>query len=238
LNKSILSEEEQGEILSALQGLSNVRTAETDNILQRLSTFFNRPVVNWLDVDFSYWSYSDTGHFNDLKMAILNRRIAEFDYYATYGVKTRSLTRRRIEPLQLKFKSKAWYVKGFCLTRQDVRTFKLTRIDNLDITNEYFAERDISAKSPIPNNQSQAEPNLMIKLKIDPEMAHRVYDEFHEKMAELQPDGSFIVTTYWPEDEWVYGTILSYGEYIEVLEPAHIREVIKTRIGKTAKRYL
>jgi predicted DNA-binding transcriptional regulator YafY len=41
-----------------------------------------------------------------------------------------------------------------------------------------------------------------------------------------------------PEDEWVYGTILSYGEYAEVLEPEHIREIIKNKILKTVKKYL
>ncbi|MDR0286975.1 MAG: HTH domain-containing protein, partial [Clostridiales bacterium] len=55
LNKSILSEQEQNEILSALQGLSTVKTAETDQVLKKLSTIFNKNTVNWLDVDFSDW---------------------------------------------------------------------------------------------------------------------------------------------------------------------------------------
>ncbi|PKM76245.1 MAG: hypothetical protein CVU90_13440 [Firmicutes bacterium HGW-Firmicutes-15] len=37
-------------------------------------------------------------------------------------------------------------------------------------------------------------------------------------------DGSFIVTATFPEDEWFYGYVLSYGNYAEVLEPRHIRE--------------
>ena len=54
LNKSILNEWEQDEILSALSGLSAVKTLETERVLQRLSTFFNKAVVNWIDVDFSH----------------------------------------------------------------------------------------------------------------------------------------------------------------------------------------
>ncbi|MFZ5967353.1 MAG: WYL domain-containing protein [Bacillota bacterium] len=38
-----------------------------------------------------------------------------------------------------------------------------------------------------------------------------------------------MVTAIFPEDEWVYGYVLSYGNYVEVLEPFHIREII---IGK------
>lgn len=49
-------------------------------------------------------------------------------------------------------------------------------------------------------------------------------------------DSSYIITAKYPEDDWVYGTILSYGKYIEVLEPAHIREIMKTKLRKVSKK--
>ena len=69
-------------------------------------------------------------------------------------------------------------------------------------------------------------------------MVHRVFDEFDEEMTVKQPDGSFIVTATWPDDYWVYGFILSFGEYIEVLEPQHIRDHIKEKLSKIKKKYL
>ena len=68
-------------------------------------------------------------------------------------------------------------------------------------------------------------------------MTYRVYDEFDEDSVKKQEDGSFAVTVTWPEDDWVYSTILSYGEYIEVVAPEHIREIIKRKTLKTAKIY-
>ena len=239
LNKSILSEQEQNEILSALQGLSTVKTAETDQVLKKLSTIFNKNTVNWLDVDFSDWGSYHGGVFYDFKTAILERRIAEFDYYGasaggfTYG----ELTHRRIEPIQLWFKSKSWYLKAYCLEKKDLRTFKLTRIRNLTITDERFDERDLLSISPKVSSDSHQKPDVTLKFKIAPEMTYRVYDEFDEDFSEKQPDGSFLVEVTWPEDDWVYGTILSYGEYIEVLEPEHIREIIKEKSQKTANKY-
>ena len=234
LNKSILSEQEQNEILSALQGLSSVKTAETDQVLKKLSTVFNKNTVRWLDVDFSDWGYINGRAFYDFKTAILEHRIAKFDYYSTFGEKTH----RRIEPIQLWFKSKAWYIKGFCLMRQDIRLFKLSRVRNLSVTDEQFAERDLLAIPPNPAPESHQKPDVTLKLKIAPEMTYRVYDEFDESFAEKQLDGSFVVEVTWPEDDWVYGTILSYGEYIEVLEPEHIREIIKNKTLKAVKKYL
>ncbi len=234
LNKSILSEEEQNEILYALQGLSSVTTAETNQVLQKLSTIFNRNTVPWLEVDFSDWSYANGQSFNDFKTAILEHRIAEFDYYSTYGEKTH----RRIEPIQLWFKSKAWYIKGFCLTRQDIRLFKLSRVKKLTVTNERFTERSMSDLRPDTSPAGHRRPDVSLRLKITPEMTYRVYDEFDEDMVEKQPDGSFIISVTWPEDDWVYGTILSYGEYMEVLEPEHIRAIIKKKAQNTVRKYL
>ncbi|MDD4496256.1 MAG: YafY family protein [Eubacteriales bacterium] len=234
LNKSILSEQEQNEILSALQGLSSVKTTETDQVLKKLSTIFNKTTVNWMEVDFSDWSYQNGRVFYDFRTAILERRIVEFDYYSTYG----EMTHRRIEPIQLWFKSKSWYIKGFCLIRQDIRLFKLSRIRKLNITDELFVERDFLAIILNSVPKSHQKPDVKLKLKIAPEMTYRVYDEFDEDWVVKQPDGSFVVTVTWPEDDWVYGTILSYGEYIEVLEPEHIRKIIKEKTQKMMKKYL
>ena len=233
LNKSLLSEQEQHEILSALKGLSIVKTADTDGVLKKLSTIFNKSAANWLEVDFTGWSYQDGDNFAMFKTAILERRIARFDYYSTYGEKTH----RRIEPIQLWFKSKSWYVKGFCLTRQDVRLFKLSRVKNLILTDEHFLPREVLALPPNPSPVERQKLDVELKLKISPEMFYRVYDEFDEDMVEKQPDGSFVVSVLWPEDEWVYGTILSYGEYAEVLEPAHIRKIIQEKSQKVTKLY-
>ncbi|MDR0288415.1 MAG: WYL domain-containing protein, partial [Clostridiales bacterium] len=169
------------------------------------------------------------------KTAILQRRIAEFDYYSAYGEKTQ----RRIEPLQLRFYSKSWYVKGFCLTRQDIRLFKLSRVKNLKITDELFTRRNSSVVPPEPGPDGHQEaPWVEMKFKIAPEMAYRVYDEFEIDALDRQPDGSFVITVNWPQSEWSYGTVLSYGQYIEVLEPEEIRDTIRENLRLASKIYL
>jgi len=234
LDKSILSEREQNVILSALYSLSSIKTDDTNQILQKLSTIFNKTTANWLEVDFSGWSY-ENDFFNDFKTAILERRIIEFDYYNRHGDKTF----RRVEPIQLWFKSKSWYLKGFCLTKQDMRLYKLPRIKDLFVTDEIFTERDSLAVSGNPIlGIYEEQPIAAIKLRIAPEMSYRVFDDFYESMVEKQPDGSFIVTVSWPEDTWLYGFLLSFGKYIEVLEPAHIRNIIKDEAQKITNKYL
>jgi len=232
-DKSILSEQEQNEILSALHGLSTIKTDDTTRILQKLSTVFNKTPTNWLEVDYSGWSH-ENDFFNEFKRAILERRVAEFDYYNSYGDKTF----RRIEPIQLWFKSKAWYLKGFCLTKQGVRLYKLSRIKNLVVLDEHFAQRESCDVSGSHSYHFDPDKTSTVRLRIEPQMSHRVFDDFYESMVEKQPDGSFIVTVTWPVDEWLYGFILSFGRYIEVLEPQHLRDVIKDEALEISKKYL
>jgi len=233
LNKSILSEQEQNEILSALHGLSSIKTNDTGEVLTKLSSVFNRSAVNWLEVDFSGWAH-EFDFFNDFKTAILQRRIVKFDYYNGYGEKTH----RRIEPMQLWFKSNAWYLKGFCLTKQDMRLYKLSRIKQLLVTDEHFSKRPFLTTSGNPADAyDKEEKKITLKLRIEAEMAYKVFDVFYESFVERQADGSFLVTVTWPENEWLYGFILSFGRYIEVLEPMHIRNIIEEEAKKISKKY-
>jgi len=229
LNKSILSEGEQTEILSALKGLSLIGDSEAGQVLRRLSEIFNKTAANWLDVNFSGYDCEDV--FRNFKTAILERRITQFDYFSSYS----ELTHRQVEPIQLLFMSRAWYLKGFCLDKQDERLFKLVRVSNLAVTDKTFIPRTVQPSSS--ESKPDRRPSVTLHLSIAPEMAYRVYDEFCEDMVKRQPDGSFIVTVTWPEDNWVYGFILSFGEHVTVLEPPHIKEIIKSKAQKIISKY-
>ena len=249
LNKSILSEKEQNDILSALKGLSVVNATETDQVLNKLSSIFNKSAANWLEVDFTDWGYNKEDLFNLFKKAILEHLEVEFDYYSTHG----DMTSRRIEPIQLWFKSKAWYIKGFCLIRQDFRTFKLSRIKNLVITDRHFSERGLISREHEGDYENISETaiskdgmenprpvteDVNLIVRIAPEMAYRIFDDFSDDMAEKQSDGSYIVSITMPEDEWLYNYLLSYGEYIEIIEPIHMQKIIQEQAKKIFEKYL
>jgi len=233
LNKSILSEQEQNEILSALQSLSNVKTDDSKQVLDKLSTIFNKTTTNWIEVDYAGWTH-ENDFFNDFKLAILEQRIVKFDYYNMHGDKTF----RIVEPMQVWFKSKSWYLKGYCLTKYGMRLYKISRIKNLTISDEHFERRESLTVSGNPIDSIFEGENVHLKLRIAPEKAYRIYDDLYESMVEKQLDGSFIATMTWPETGWLYDFILSFGHHIEVLEPKHIRNIIKDEAQKISRKYL
>ena len=234
INKSMLSDKEQIDILASLQGMKALNVPDVESVLNKLATMFEKNYADWIDVDFSNWGSNpeDKEKFNLLKTAIINKYTVEFDYYSSYGEKTK----RSFEPLKLLFKGQAWYVYGFCTGKRDYRVFKVTRIKNLVLSKERFTRtmpQDISKEF-----QEEAKKIIKLVMKIESCMAYRVYDEFEQDCIFKNEDGSFIVTTNLPENEWVYGYALSFGEYGEVLEPEHVREIIKVKLKNNLKKYL
>jgi predicted DNA-binding transcriptional regulator YafY len=120
--------------------------------------------------------------------------------------------------------------------RRDFRTFRISRIRGLTVTDTTFVRRMLeSAKNEEPETVSLK--YVTLKLRFQPEDLYRVYDDYDEERITHNKDGTYDVTVTFPEDEWVYGYIMSFGNYVEVLEPPHIRAIIRERIQKALKFY-
>ena len=234
LDKSVLSEQEQNEILYALQSLSITQAPEADKVLAKLSNLFNKNRTSWIEVDLSPWGSDDKGisQFKLIKDAILSHRMIEFNYFGSSGEKTV----RRVEPMKLIFKINAWYLQAFCLTRNAIRMFKIVRMSDVQMTQEVFIEK---MPESLPSGSQTQEDSKWIEicLKISADGAYRVYDEFEEKDISKNKDGSFTIITHLPENEWLIRYILSFGADAEVVSPQHIRDTIENELNKIILKY-
>lgn len=231
LNKAILSEEEQNQILFALQGMKKVSGQDEKDILGKLSTFFNKKINDWIKIDFSNWEEENKKEkrFEIIKTAILNKNKVEFIYYNSKGEERK----RIVEPLQIWFKDKSWYLISYCINKEDYRIFKITRIKKIKILEEHFQRELPKWKKEEKYNFTK----IALELEINKEMAYRVYDEFEKEEITKKENGNFIVKVKFPENEWVYGYILSFGEHIKVISPSKARGIIKEKLEKTLKNY-
>ena len=219
LDRAAFSDEEQRQLLTALQSLPG---QEGEQALTKLSALFRREREDWLQVNLTRWGdpgAADNEKFRLLKQAVLERQTLAFDYASSYGP-TRP---RKALPARLGFKGQGWYLQAFDLEREDYRTFRLSRILSPAFTGEVFHRRldppDIGFSSEIPPLF-----RVEVKLRFAPYMAYRVYDEFDQSCVRHQEDGSLLVETVFPEDQWLYGYLLSFGVGVEVLAPDTLRK--------------
>ncbi len=230
LSKSLLTKEDQREVLAALQGFAATRSGGLA-VLGRLSALWGGEEKPWIDVDFSEWSQDNRRAFNEIKAAILSRKPLRFDYYASNG----EMTSRTVEPRLLWFKHRAWYLLAFCRARRAERLFRLTRIKRLQTLDEAFHPRgDPPAAEPPP--EAPRHPPVTVTLRFDAPM-YRVWDEFDEQSIQRNADGSVTATATFPEDDWVYGFILSFGPRVEVIGPPHVRAAIQDLLQKNLALY-
>jgi predicted DNA-binding transcriptional regulator YafY len=235
INRAILTEHERDSLLLPLKTLQATKYPEIDTILGKIGAVFKKAAgADWVRIEFSPWGSgpNDENKFLDVKKAILESKVAVLDYINADGI----LSRRSIEPMQLVFKGQAWYVWGYCRTRRDFRTFRISRIRNMTVSDETFTRRRPEEVKEEETSPPQVKM-VTLKLRFKPEDLYRVYDDYDEDRITRNPDGTYDVTVTFAEDEWVYGYILSFGPYVEVLEPPYIREIIRQRLAKALKYY-
>lgn len=230
LQNSLLSEGERDRIMMGLQSLRAAQYPETEEVLAKLHGIFGQKDMDWIEVDFSDWGSMEKEKFISLKTAILGKRTIQFLYFGANGKKTR----REVEPLRMLYKGKAWYVQGFCRGREDYRIFKLSRMKEVRVMQEGFT-RDASML-PAPGKPDGGMRYATVRLHVDKALSYRVYDEFDERNIR-KTEAGFEVELKVPEDEWLYGYILSFGAHARVLEPEHVERNIRDRIEKMAENY-
>ena len=235
LSKTLLSEEEQKQILFSLQSMSATELAQTGQVLNRLRSLFAGPVREWIEVDFSRWGHSeaDNAKFGMLKNAITNELAVSFNYINASG----EFKARQVYPLKLSFKSKAWYLKSFCLSENDYRAFKFNRMSDMMILETLsFASRDYEPPEIEPQDGHTPNDLVNIKLLVLSHAKHRIYDEFAESDITVNADGTF--TLAMTKGQWIYDYLLSYGPAVTVLEPQSIRDELLLHIEKIKSKYL
>lgn len=229
LDKILLTDEEQKEILFSLDGMNKIKNYD---LFEKMKNFFNKNENSWFDVDFEVWGNSQKheNYFELLKQAIIQKNRVQFQYCNSHGKKSE----RIVEPMKLYFKYNAWYLYSFDVHKNDYRFFKIMRMSELKIINEKF-----NRKISIINLQyPEISKTIKLVLNIKKEMAYRVYDEFDESNIEVIDNGDFIVRLEFPENDWLYGYILSFGEYLEIIEPLDIRNKIIEKLRNSLNNYL
>jgi len=120
-----------------------------------------------------------------------------------------------------------WYVIGYCHLRQAVRSFRVDRIESLQVSDQVFQSPlgfDVQAYLA---QDWQAPPQVAVRMRFNAEAAHVALSNrsYWETVTE-EPDGSAVVTFSAPEMYWAASMVLAYGPIVEVLEPPALQAVL------------
>lgn len=221
LNKTMLTSFEQDQIITALQGMQGASTHSNELIL-KLKNLFRKETSDWIEVNLNEWGMTDN-FFEIFKEAILSKHIVEISYWGTSGENTK----RKIKPAKLVFKGRGWYVQGYCLSKNDYRTFKLIRIEDVKVLDEVFTEQ----LNPPSIENVDCSNNKKVVLCFDYKVKNRVVEEFDTHQIQYL-EKEIIVETYLPVDMWLKEYVLSFGSSIQVIEPVQLKNEVQEEIKK------
>lgn len=225
IDRSLLSDKEKEDIMTALKSVSVVEKQNTDT-LSKLSAIFNTTSEDWLEVDFSRWGNKSQDNllFQTLKKAILSHQMINIVYANTYG----KINERIICPLKLVYKAKNWYIKAYCMNKSDFRIFKLTRIIQANEIEEFFEPMEF----PQEEKEAQKAKYSCITLAFPQSMAYRIYDEFETDEIKQCDNGDFIVSAIMPVDHWLIGYLLSFCSNVRIIEPEYLKKIVWKEANK------
>lgn len=222
MDRSLLSGEQQEQILTALQSLDSVGAIEGSSLLTQMSGLFGKKAVGWLEVDFGSWGAmkKEKEYFEICREAILHCRLLSFEYFNSSG----GWCERTVEPLKLCFKGGNWYVSGYCRRRRGFRLFRLSRILKLCIEDETFTPK-VYKEGERPEPVQEMIP---MKIRFSGEASFQVMDFFAPDDIEVEEDGTLLVNTAFPPGIWIKRFLLSFGALARVIEPEWVcRELLE-----------
>lgn len=182
-----------------------------------------------------------TEHLSDLLYAIENRYQIEITYHK---FNKKESTKRTIEPYLLKEFKGRWYVVAFALDKNDFRVFGLDRI-------KYIHSKNIHFQHPKKENISEIFKNcfgITTPNNKKPEKIKLLFNSKRGKYVETMPLHASQIISHKNEDEMLVELflipntdfemeLLSFGEFVKVLEPQSLAEQLKKRLQNALKIY-
>ncbi|PRR79106.1 HTH domain protein [Clostridium liquoris] len=165
-------------------------------------------------------------------------RTLDIEYFT---INKNTLYEENVDPYNLIFKDGDWYIVGYSHDEDKVKVYRLSRIRNIDITNDiYMKPKTFSLNDFLTNSWGvfNGEKQL-VKVKFSKNVAELIRKVKWSSTQEIEDldDGSMILKFYIDELGDIKTWILGFGGEAEVIEPLSLRADINEEIKKLLNIY-
>ena len=170
-----------------------------------------------------------------LRRAAREHRQADMEYQSTTKSK---VTQRQVDPYALVHRSGWWYLVSYCHLRTELRTFRVDRIQSLELLSQTFQTPDDFDIHAYLDSEFADQPVVRATLRFKAEGAHIARSNISgwESLQE-NPDGSVDVVLAAPDTPWLASMALSFGTLVTVLEPPELREMVREWAEAVVEQY-
>ncbi|MDP8219071.1 MAG: YafY family protein [Candidatus Theseobacter exili] len=187
------------------------------------------------------YSPIDSTVFNDVVNALINEQSLQITYHSPYQNSTSS---RKIYPLHLLDYRGSWYLVAWCHSKQEMRKFMLSRIVEheliQDIPKPIFTVTNIKDYLRENFGLFSGETKYIVKAKFYGNAADLAMEQIWHKnqIVTKTDDGSIVLEIPVSELDEIRNELMSFGSFVEVLEPLELKNQILLEAKKMCKLYL
>ena len=241
IDRRVLSVEDLANIVSALQSINNgvsqdslAKTLDKINSMilpqkqPEINTKLNHIVIDYHPL---FSSHHSQDRVDTIHTGITESRCLTFRYHNL----KQEVRDRTIEPMTLLLKGSSWYLFGYCFSRHDYRLFRLSRMSNLSLLPDHFERRDATVNC-MHNFAEKPEELTQLSLTFHTDILFKISDAFGLDTINIDGDYGTIDVSL-PDNDWLYGFLLGFGEKLKVNSPSHIANRLKKMAQTIQEHY-
>ncbi len=166
------------------------------------------------------------GPLAEVREALARRRRVHLTYFVPARDET---TERDVDPMRLLMVDGRWYLEGWCRLAEDVRLFRLDRIDVISVL-------DVAAEVPAAATARDLDEGLfhpspqdsVVTLDLAPG-GRWIADYYPVDQVDELPDGHLLVRLRVADERWLLTLVLRQGGAARVLDPPRVAEAVAER---------
>jgi len=173
----------------------------------------------------------------DSTLALIRQSVSdgvqmEFDYLNSRG----EAERRRVDPLRIESMDADWYLRAWCHLREGVRTFRLDRISNPEITTApiTFRAKDVVLPDSLFEGSSD---DLLVTIDVAPAAAALLIDYIPDGAVTTEVDGRLRTCIRVSHYHGLKRLLASMSGVATVIDPPEARKVVAEWAAAGAARY-
>ena len=232
LDKQLTTSDDYSYILTALQGLvSAISDPKAKSTLEKVS-YMSNTNTNGIILDFSVLREGDDSAFQILQSAVLKKLAVSF----TYTNNNNETHTHNVEPIAVIYKWYAWYLLAYSKVKNEYRIYKLIRMRNIKITDNPFTKEHEPAELILQKvDATDSRKYISILVKCKETIKARVMEYLNGVVIKEYSNGEYLMElTVVENEQFWFGSLLSFGDNVEILEPIEIRD----RLVDAAKKIL
>lgn len=233
LDAAVLTRQEFSAVLTGLRSLDSVSKAPASDLLAaKLGA--DTDIPRDMEIDLASFYKNDLAEkIETIRRAVKETRRIVFHYYYAKGEAD-----KLVEPYRVVFRWGDWYVFGFCPAREDFRLYKLRRLWNLNVTDEFFTPREVPPeKEPNRSRTESMTDDYIVTAVYEPTVKYRLVEEYGPASFITREDGKLYTEWGFSTPEDALRWLLSFGVDVQVTAPPEMVKKMRSAIKKMKKRY-